>query len=37
VSKNRQGEGGSVKLRFKKETTEFQNLASGMSPLRSAA
>lgn len=37
VSKNRQGDSGAVKLRFAKQTTEFQNLASGMTPLRSAA
>jgi replicative DNA helicase len=37
VSKNRQGENGPVKLRFKKETTEFKNLASGMVPIREAA
>lgn len=37
VSKNRQGSTGTVKLGWKKEITEFRNLASGLPPLRSAA
>ena len=37
VAKNRQGDQGTVHLGFKKPTTEFTNLASGLTPLREAA
>jgi replicative DNA helicase len=37
VSKNRQGEQGTVSLGFKKKVTEFTNLATGVTPLREEA
>lgn len=37
VAKNRQGDNGTVHLGFKKTTTEFNNLATGLTPIREAA